>query len=245
MATSDAEPLGGSGPINSRLAVLQKTSCIAGRAFMMARVGGKLSLMNSPESSSLGHFGRLWPGTACESRLNRSGDRLFELPSQERFVLDAPTPGDRPVYPDLRCLISQRSTLNKPLNHKLICPDPHPNSTTRARAQSQPFTSNQDWINFTQKRRANCAAAQKSRIRPVFTTAASLPPNSPPSPPTLRRRLPWLATHHRPRDLGSRRQKHHCAPPRDSICRRRQMAPQPTRPTPSSAANSDSRPTRR
>jgi hypothetical protein len=64
----------------------------------------------APHLDTSGDMGR---ERHAESRLNRSGDRLFELPSQERFV---PRCCQRPatgVYPDLRCLIFQRSTLNK------------------------------------------------------------------------------------------------------------------------------------
>src|ERR1019366_2705493 len=67
---------------------------------------------DSPERSSLGRLEIMGRERHAESGLNRSGDRLFELPSQERFV---PRCRQRPataVYPDLRYLISQHSTLN-------------------------------------------------------------------------------------------------------------------------------------
>ena len=71
---------------------------------------------DSPERSSFGHSETMGRERHAESGLNRSGDRLFELPSQERFVPRCHQRRATGVYPDLRCLISQRSTLNPQQN---------------------------------------------------------------------------------------------------------------------------------
>jgi len=77
-----------------------------------------------PGCSALGRSETMGRERHAESGLNRSGYRLFhtQLPSWGRFV---PRCCQRPatgVYPDLRCLISQRSTLNPQQNATAQCP---------------------------------------------------------------------------------------------------------------------------